>query len=94
MQSSSIVHRDLKPENIMLQVNADTKIIEGIKIIDFGLSKVMLSDELLFEKCGTPSFVAPEVLTYQGYDSKVDIWSAGCILGELLLNFIELNQEI
>ena len=67
MQSLNIVHRDLKPENIMLIINENSKSIECIKIIDFGFSKIILADEQVFEKCGTPSYVAPEVLTCQGY---------------------------
>ncbi len=53
---------------------------ECVKIIDFGLSKVVLPDELVLDFCGTPAYVAPEVLKNQGYGHQVDIWSAGCIL--------------
>ena len=80
MQDSGIVHRDLKPENIMLQKNAENDNIEGVKIIDFGLSKIVLPDEHLQECCGTPAFAAPEILDKQKYGKQVDIWSIGCLL--------------
>ena len=77
----NIVHRDLKPENILLQ----TKFIDSpIKVIDFGLSKIFKnSDHTMFNKCGTPYYIAPEVLNGY-YDEKCDIWSAGVILYILL----------
>lgn len=77
----NIVHRDLKPENILLQ----TKSIDSpIKVIDFGLSKVFTnSDHTMYNKCGTPYYIAPEVLNGY-YDEKCDIWSAGVILYILL----------
>lgn len=85
LHNCGIVHRDLKPENILLSTKLpatptglpdDTQ----IKITDFGLSRICGMDELIFEPCGTLAYVAPEVLTLKGYNSKVDIWSVGVIM--------------
>ena len=62
MQDFGVIHRDLKPENILVEKNSLTGNIENIKIIDFGLSKVVLPDELILDRCGTLAYVAPEVL--------------------------------
>lgn len=70
-----IAHRDLKPENILC---GDT--LEEVKIADFGLSKMVLPKEKMEGACGTLSYVAPEVLTQQGYGVQADIWSMGVIL--------------
>lgn len=69
-----IVHRDLKPENILCGEN-----LEDIKIADFGLSKMLLPREKMDTACGTLSYVAPEVLTMQGYGKEADLWSIGVI---------------
>jgi len=50
-----------------------------IKVTDFGLSKIMVPNEVMMESCGTPAYVAPEVLKKEGYGREVDIWSAGVI---------------
>ena len=73
------MHRDLKPENLML---SNKKRIWDVYIIDFGLSSFVDVDEYLYKRCGTPGFVAPEVINVQGnqqYDEKCDIFSAGII---------------
>lgn len=70
-----IVHRDLKPENILCGENLD-----DLKIADFGLSKMILPKEKMDAACGTLSYVAPEVLTMQGYGKEADLWSVGVIL--------------
>jgi serine/threonine protein kinase len=67
-----IVHRDLKPENILCGEN-----LEDLKIADFGLSKMILPTEKMDSACGTLSYVAPEVLTLQGYGREADLWSVG-----------------
>ena len=70
-----IVHRDIKPENILCGDNLDE-----VKIADFGLSKMILPTEKMETACGTLSYVAPEVLTMQGYGHEADLWSIGVIM--------------
>lgn len=77
-----IIHRDLKPENILIEDGIHSN---RIKIADFGLAtydSTILSD-FLYRKCGTPGFLAPEILSnkepYKLYDQKVDVFSAGVI---------------
>lgn len=72
-----IIHRDIKPENILL---TDKSRDAQIKLTDFGLSTLCAPNELLKEPCGTLAYVAPEVITLQGYNHKVDAWSIGIIL--------------
>lgn len=77
----NIIHRDLKPENLLLKSEeSDTDII----LADFGLATKLTDISILFKRCGTPGFVAPEVLKYKEgeemYTTKCDIFSAGVIL--------------
>jgi calcium-dependent protein kinase len=69
----------LKPENLMLE----TKDGYDVKVIDFGLSRFFTADKKLYQRCGTPYYIAPEVLKKK-YDEKCDIWSIGVILHVLL----------
>ena len=62
INSCGIVHRDLKPENILIEKDPETEEIIKIKITDFGLSKIVVPSEIMMESCGTPAYVAPEVL--------------------------------
>lgn len=81
----NIVHRDLKPENLLYQ-NESTD--STIKIADFGLAKLLSEDSLLMHTaCGTPGYVAPEILKGLAYDKTVDLWSIGVILYILLCGF-------
>ena len=76
--SRGIFHRDLKPENLLLDENGN------LKVSDFGLSAVkeqIQPDGLLHTLCGTPAYVAPEILTKRGYDgATINVWSCGVIL--------------
>eukprot|EP00499_Haloplacidia_sp_CaronLabIsolate_P005299 CAMPEP_0196781266 /NCGR_PEP_ID=MMETSP1104-20130614/9371_1 /TAXON_ID=33652 /ORGANISM="Cafeteria sp., Strain Caron Lab Isolate" /LENGTH=316 /DNA_ID=CAMNT_0042151489 /DNA_START=1 /DNA_END=951 /DNA_ORIENTATION=+ len=86
-----IVHRDLKPENLLYQSPDDDS---EIKIADFGLAK-LLSEEtyMMHTACGTPGYVAPEILQGVGYTSAVDMWSMGVILYILLCGFPPFYDE-
>ena len=76
-----IVHRDLKPDNIMITQQNDYGVI---KIMDFGLSKIVSPNERMVDGYGTLSYVAPEVLLRTPYNKEVDIWSMGVILFYML----------
>ncbi|KAJ9543409.1 hypothetical protein OSB04_023116 [Centaurea solstitialis] len=86
-----VYHRDLKPENLLIDENGD------LKVSDFGLSAVtgqIRADGLLHTLCGTPSYVAPEILTKRGYDgAKADIWSCGIILFVLNAAYLPFNDS-
>lgn len=83
LHARGIMHRDLKPENILLRNKNE---IHSIIIADFGLSSFIKKpvSEIFFKRCGTPGFVAPEILVYKDshsefYNEKCDIFSAGII---------------
>jgi len=73
-----IIHRDIKPENVLL---ADGLVA---KLTDFGWSNYMQEDEKRTTVCGTPIYLAPEIIKEQGHDEKVDIWCIGVLLFELI----------
>lgn len=78
LQDKRIVHRDLKPENLLLRSKEDDT---DLVIADFGLASLLPSNgSMLKQNCGTPGFVAPEVLRNEGYESKVDVFSLGAVL--------------
>ena len=79
-----IVHRDIKPENL-LYARPDPD--ETVKIADFGLAHLLKKDEHLKTACGTPGYVAPEVLTGEGYGTEVDMWSIGVVVYILLCGY-------
>jgi serine/threonine protein kinase len=80
LHKNNMVYRDLKPENILL----DSK--GHVKLTDFGLSKILEDeDDKAFTLCGTPQYLAPEVLLKKGYDKMVDWWSLGCVMYEMLM---------
>lgn len=81
LHAHHVIHRDLKPENLLLSTHEDDAVL---KIADFGLCRYLSPDEQARIVCGSPLYMAPEVLQFQKYDSKVDMWSVGAILFELL----------
>jgi serine/threonine protein kinase len=89
-----IVHRDLKPENIMIELDdpAHSTEVHQIKLADFGLSKMIVPGEVMYESCGTPAYVAPEVLKKGGYGKEVDIWSAGVILYTMIARALPFHS--
>jgi serine/threonine protein kinase len=73
----NIVWRDLKPENILYATPDQNSLL---KLADFGLANILKPNELMHLACGTPGYVAPEVLRGQFYGKEVDMWSIGVIL--------------
>jgi len=95
LHKNQIAHRDLKPENILCSTLAPTKSTfrkEFIKVADFGLSK-MFDRELLLSQCGSPTYVAPEVLLATPYDQAVDMWAIGVITFVLLTGCFPFFEE-
>ncbi|KAL4001963.1 Protein kinase domain family protein [Acanthocheilonema viteae] len=86
LHNLNIVHRDVKPENLLVYICPFTADLR-LKLADFGLAVEMNNDEPLRVICGTPTYVAPEVLAELGYDHKVDLWATGVILYVLLCGF-------
>ncbi|KAK4407701.1 CBL-interacting serine/threonine-protein kinase [Sesamum angolense] len=85
-----VYHRDLKPENLLLDESGD------LKVSDFGLSALtdqVRADGLLHTLCGTPAYVAPEILAKKGYDgAKIDVWSCGVVLFVLTAGYLPFND--
>ncbi|XP_038255773.1 serine/threonine-protein kinase DCLK2 isoform X3 [Dermochelys coriacea] len=85
----NIVHRDIKPENLLVCEYSDGT--KSLKLGDFGLATVV--EEPLYTVCGTPTYVAPEIIAETGYGLKVDIWAAGVITYILLCGFPPFRSE-
>ncbi|XP_075956482.1 serine/threonine-protein kinase DCLK1b isoform X2 [Anarhichas minor] len=83
LHSLNIVHRDIKPENLLVFEHQDGS--KSLKLGDFGLATVVNGP--LYTVCGTPTYVAPEIVAETGYGLEVDIWAAGVITYILLCGF-------
>lgn len=82
MHKIEVIHRDLKPGNILLMKKGIDNL--DLRIADFGLSKDLEDPEVTLERCGTPTYIAPEILQGHRYDYKCDIFSLGSIMYNLL----------
>ncbi|XP_069475461.1 serine/threonine-protein kinase Chk2 isoform X2 [Ambystoma mexicanum] len=97
LHENGVSHRDLKPENVLLSSNYENC---SVKITDFGQSKILGETSLMRTLCGTPTYLAPEILTTAGtagYSNAVDCWSLGVILFVCLSGyppFTEQDSEI
>ncbi|XP_052633588.1 calcium/calmodulin-dependent protein kinase type 1 isoform X1 [Harpia harpyja] len=90
LHDMGIVHRDLKPENLLYySLDEDSKIM----ISDFGLSKIEGCGSVMSTACGTPGYVAPEVLAQKPYSKAVDCWSIGVIAYILLCGYPPFYDE-
>ena len=95
--SRGVVHRDLKPENILYDSTEDDA---TLKLADFGLADILNPESMLIATCGTPTYIAPEIIALtnpksksEGYDTKVDMWSLGVILYILICGFPPFHAD-
>ncbi|XP_027890539.1 serine/threonine-protein kinase ULK1a isoform X1 [Xiphophorus couchianus] len=87
LQSKGILHRDLKPQNILLchpEGRKSSSINTSIKIADFGFARHLQLNTMAATLCGSPMYMAPEVIMSQNYDAKADLWSIGTIVYQCL----------
>ena len=89
IHSKNIVHRDIKLDNILIDLN------NNIKLCDFGVGKcISNNNEILKEQCGTPAYIAPEVVSGDGYSGfPVDMWSSGIVLYSLLMGCVPFKAQ-
>jgi serine/threonine protein kinase len=86
--SRGILHRDIKLDNVLLNAAGD------LKVCDFGVSKIVRAGERMTEQCGTPAYIAPEILRDQGYEGfGVDVWSAGVALFAMLYGTVPFKAN-
>ncbi|XP_026444404.1 serine/threonine-protein kinase ATG1c-like isoform X2 [Papaver somniferum] len=99
LRQNNVIHRDLKPQNLLLTTNGDQAVL---KIADFGFARSLQPRGLAETLCGSPLYMAPEIMQFQKYDAKADLWSVGVILYQLVIgktpftgnNQIQLLQNI
>ncbi|XP_038905361.1 serine/threonine-protein kinase ATG1c-like [Benincasa hispida] len=99
LRDNNLIHRDLKPQNLLLSTSGDNSVL---KIADFGFARSLQPRGLAETLCGSPLYMAPEIMQLQKYDAKADLWSVGAILFQLVTgrtpftgnNQIQLLQNI
>ncbi|KAK2649921.1 hypothetical protein Ddye_017410 [Dipteronia dyeriana] len=99
LHEKHLIHRDLKPQNLFLSTNEATPVL---KIGDFGFARSLTPQDLADTLCGSPLYMAPEIIQNHKYDAKADLWSVGAILFQLVTgkppfdgnNHLQLFQNI
>jgi serine/threonine protein kinase len=81
LHSKKIIYRDLKPENILLDESG------YVCLTDFGLAKILEQNEQAYSFCGTPEYLAPEILEENGHAFPVDWWALGILTYEMIVGF-------
>lgn len=89
LRDKDIIHRDIKPQNLLLHPASAEDIAAGhpegvplLQVADFGFARALPATSLAETLCGSPLYMAPEILRYQKYDAKADLWSVGAVLYE------------
>ncbi|XP_021822668.1 serine/threonine-protein kinase ATG1a isoform X1 [Prunus avium] len=82
LQEKHLIHRDLKPQNLLLSTTIEETPL--LKIGDFGFARSLTPQDLADTLCGSPLYMAPEIIQNQKYDAKADLWSVGAILFQLV----------
>ncbi|KAH9317487.1 hypothetical protein KI387_019256, partial [Taxus chinensis] len=81
LHENNLIHRDLKPQNLLLSTNDRNAVL---KIADFGFARSLQPQGLAETLCGSPLYMAPEIMQFQKYNAKADLWSVGAILFQLM----------
>ncbi|KAI3851811.1 hypothetical protein MKX03_034166 [Papaver bracteatum] len=88
LRQNNLIHRDLKPQNLLLTTNDNQAVL---KIADFGFARSLQPRGLAETLCGSPLYMAPEIMQLQKYDAKADLWSVGAILFQLVTGNTPFN---
>ena len=88
LHENNIAHCDLKPRNLLLKDKEDDT---SVVLADFGFATRVFAPRSIKKQCGTPYFVAPEIILGEGYDTKADMWSVGVIVYSLLSGSLPFN---
>mmetsp|Transcript_23406 Transcript_23406/g.34944 ORF Transcript_23406/g.34944 Transcript_23406/m.34944 type:complete len:485 (+) Transcript_23406:277-1731(+) len=93
MHSKNVIHRDLKPENLLLARNPRSSHDIEVKIIDFGLSKILVDTSVASTFLGTRGYLAPEIIQRRQYTKSVDAWALGVIVFVLLCGCLPFDDD-